>query len=185
MEFLTPRLVVREFCDGDFERFRALEARPETYFYERASPDAAATRVYLAQAQADAALGLGTEAYPRRRYRLAVLLRATGMLIGRVTLTVQNAAIGEWEVGWAIHPDFWRQGYAVEAARPLLALAFDTLGAHRVIAFAHAENYASRRVMEKLGMRQEGLLRETFRWRGGWADEVVYGLLEREWGGVF
>jgi len=177
VDVLTPRLQLREFCDADFEAFRALEAHPATYAYEANPPlDAATTCAYLEQAQSDRGQGAA-----RTRYRLAVVLRATGQLIGRVTLTLVPHMVREWEIGWAIHPDFWGQGLAVEAARPLLALAFELHYAHRVVAYAHVENTASRRVMEKLAMRQEGQFRETCFWRGGWADEVIYALLESEW----
>ena len=55
------------------------------------------------------------------------------------------------------------------------------LKAHRVVAFSHAENIASLRVMRKLGMQQEGLLRETRLWQNRWSDEVVYAILDHEW----
>ncbi|OGO65815.1 MAG: hypothetical protein A2030_05000 [Chloroflexi bacterium RBG_19FT_COMBO_50_10] len=59
--------------------------------------------------------------------------------------------------------------------------AFKELSVHRIVALCHADNTASVRVMEKLGMRQDGRLREA-RWlRGEWWDEYVYAILEREW----
>jgi RimJ/RimL family protein N-acetyltransferase len=80
-----------------------------------------------------------------------------------------------------IHPDDWGQGYAPEAARAVLALAFEQLKVHRVVAYCNALNIQSYRVMEKLGMRRDGWLRESLWWNGGWVDEFVYAILEREW----
>jgi len=183
VEVLTPRLRLREFCDADFEAFCALEMHPATYAYEAHPPSGVESiRAYLEQARSDRGYIEGG-VRRRIRYRLAVVLRATEQLLGRVTLTYEPRMVREWEIGWAIHPDFWGQGLAVEAARPVLALAFELHLAHRVVAYAHAENVASRRVMEKLGMRQEGYFRKTCPWRGGWADEVLYALLEWEWEG--
>lgn len=174
MELITPRLILREFRVDDFTSFRELETHPATYHYESAHPEEATIRKYLEDAKADVLQS------PRTRFRLAVTLHPADEIRGRVTLTLTNASILEWEVGWALHPNWWGQGLATEAARRLLGFAFDELHAHRVVAFSHSENLSSIRVMEKLGMQQEGLLRETRRWQGSWSDEVVFSLMDRE-----
>ena len=175
MELITSRLTLREFKESDFALFRELEAHLKTYYYESTFPDEAATREYLKNAQVDA---LQT---PRTRYRFAVNLRPDDEVRGRVTLALMNDSIQEWEIGWAVHPAEWGKGIAVEAARRLMEFAFVELHAHRIVAFCHAQNAASLRVMEKLGMQKDGHLRETRRWQGEWADETVFSILEREW----
>jgi RimJ/RimL family protein N-acetyltransferase len=175
MELTTPRLTLREFREGDFALFLELESHPETYCFESTRPDAGSAQNYLDQAQADASQ------IPRLRYRFAVTVRPADEVRGRATLTLVNEPIREWEIGWAIHPDLWGKGLATESARRVLEFAFAEVHAHRVVAFSHAQNAASLRVMEKLGMRREGRLRETRRWRGDWADEAVFSILEREW----
>ncbi|MBN1667565.1 MAG: GNAT family N-acetyltransferase [Anaerolineales bacterium] len=72
---------------------------------------------------------------------------------------------------------------ASEAAQGTLKFGFETLKAHRVVAFSHAENTASLRLMDRLGLQPEGRLRQTRWWQGGWSDEVVYAMLESEWPG--
>ena len=59
----------------------------------------------------------------------------------------------ELEIGYAIGKDFWNRGYATEAARSFLQYAFETLKSDKITAVAEPENTASRRVMEKLGMK--------------------------------
>lgn len=59
---------------------------------------------------------------------------------------------GEIEVGYAIAKEFWRQGYAAEAAEAFLNYGFKNLNLDKIVAVAHPENRASQRVMEKLGM---------------------------------
>jgi len=174
MRLLTPHLILREFCETDFGSFRELEAHPETYRYETTSPGEERTRDYLQKAQQDALQS------PRTRYRLAVTCLGQAHILGRVTLGLNNDSIREWEIGWAIHPAEWGKGIATEVAQCMLNFAFAQLNAHRVVAFSHAENTASLRVMQKLGMKQEGLLRETRLWQGRWSDEVVYSILDRE-----
>lgn len=61
------------------------------------------------------------------------------------------------EIGWRLHPDFWHQGLASEAAARMAAFAFDSFAAPEVIAIRHLDNAASARVMNRLGMRYRGL----------------------------
>ena len=63
----------------------------------------------------------------------------------------------------------------------MVALAFDELGAHRVMGRLDARNLASARVLERLGMRREGFLRENEFVKGEWTDEFVYAITEDEW----
>ena len=62
---------------------------------------------------------------------------------------------GELEVGYAVAKEFWGKGYATEAAVKFLDYAFEKLKPEKVVAVARPENIASRRVMEKIGMRYD------------------------------
>jgi RimJ/RimL family protein N-acetyltransferase len=87
-------------------------------------------------------------------------------------------------LGYSIAPRLWGRGLVAEAMRALVAAAFDTFPeVIRVYAFADARNGASLRVMEKLGLRREGLLRRHDRIRGELVDQVFCGLLREEWSG--
>jgi RimJ/RimL family protein N-acetyltransferase len=59
------------------------------------------------------------------------------------------------EIGWRIRSPYWGHGYATEAARAVLAVAFDELALDEVISFTAATNTASRRVMEKIGLTRD------------------------------
>ena len=63
------------------------------------------------------------------------------------------------EIGWRLAPEFWGQGYATEAARVSLQVAFERLQLEEVVSFTVVGNFRSRAVMEKLGMREAA---ETF-----------------------
>ena len=62
-----------------------------------------------------------------------------------------------------------------------MRFGFEELGLHRIWGQTVADNVASQRVMEKLGMHPEGRLRETQWYKGRWWDTVVYGILDAEW----
>jgi RimJ/RimL family protein N-acetyltransferase len=61
------------------------------------------------------------------------------------------------EIGWRLHPDFWRQGLATEAAQRMAAYAFERFAIDELLAVRHPDNSDSGRVMDRLGMRQRGL----------------------------
>lgn len=112
---------------------------------------------------------------------LALDLRQTGEMVGHLVLAWTSEAHRAGEVGYVIHPRHAGRGYATEATHALLALGFDGLHLHRMVARADARNVASVRVMERAGLRREALFRENEWVKGEWTDEVVYALLEDEW----
>ena len=182
----TPRLILRDFRADDFDAIRAWEEHPEVQRYEHHAPTPEQTREQLRKLVEETArfplLPEGKKGeLLRTSVRLAITLPGDDTPIGRVSLRLNWAEIREWEIGWTLHPDHWGQGYATEAARAMLELAFTRLNAHRVVAYTNFHNAPSVAVMRRLGMQQDALLRETRWWNGAWADEYVFAILEREW----
>lgn len=103
-----------------------------------------------------------------------------GKVIGGVNLRVdrQHAVA---EIDYSIDRENWGRGLATEAASALIAWAFPAYDLQKIFARTVLSNRRSTRVMEKLGMSREGLLRSHRVVRGERQDEVVYGLLRREW----
>ena len=111
---------------------------------------------------------------------LAVEELVSGEFVGHMVYH-DVAATRTREIGWVIGRKQQGRGYASEAASALLEHAFVEQDCHRVIATCQPENIASWRVMEKIGMRREGLLIQCI-YRGGgvWWDEYVYAILQSE-----
>ncbi|QHC68606.1 GNAT family N-acetyltransferase [Rathayibacter sp. VKM Ac-2759] len=103
-----------------------------------------------------------------------------GRVIGDLTLIATSVAQAGVEIGWVLHPEAQGRGYATEAARALLELAFDRLDTHRVLAQLDARNTASARLCERLGLRLEAHHLEDEYSKGGWTSTLVYALLARE-----
>jgi len=175
VQLATERLLLREFAEEDWARVLAYQSDPRYLrFYEwetRTSDDA---RAFVGMF-----LGWQHE-QPRRRWQLAVTLRDSGLLIGNCGIRQAHADVRCAELGYELDPAYWGQGYATEAARAMLAFAFGELGMHRVQAEVIAENTASARVLEKLGFRIEGRLRENQWFKGRRWDTLLYGLVEDE-----
>ena len=81
------------------------------------------------------------------------------------------------EVGYTLHPDHQGKGYATELSRALVDLGFRETELHRIIGRLDARNIASRRVLEKAGMRVEAHLVENELVKGEWTDELICALL--------
>lgn len=112
-------------------------------------------------------------------FDLAIERKDDGRVLGILSLICRDH--GQGQIGWALAVDCRGRGYATEAAKALVAYGFNTLGLHRIWADTSAANTASWRLMERIGMRQEGHLREAESRNGEWVDTLIYGLRAEEW----
>ena len=140
-----------------------------------------------------------TDLYPRgdeelRRYlggrlgredrSLALLVCVDEEPVGLALLIRERPSdveLRQGELAYWTARDAQEEGYATAGSRSLVRHAFDRLGLHKVRARTFADNDPSRRVLEKLGFREEGVLREEAFVDGEWVDQVYYGLTESEW----
>jgi RimJ/RimL family protein N-acetyltransferase len=167
----TERLIIRPFLVDDWPAVAAYTTRADIMaFMGEGAQTAEQTQAFVEQNAA----GEEVTAY-------ALLLRPAAKLIGHMVFHPWFAP-RTYEIGWVIHPDYQRRGYASEAAAALLRYGFEEMALHRIIATCQPENPASYGVMEKIGMRREGHFRQCIH-RGGdlWWDEYFYALLADEW----
>lgn len=175
----TERLLLRPFVPEDLDALFAIHSREEltTYLYwdARSRDEVRAVLEKKAAARAITA--------PGDVLALAATLRTTNELVGDCILQWVDNEHRQGEIGFIFHPGHHRRGYATEAAALLLRLAFDDLKLHRVVGRLEARNTPSARVLEKLGMRREAHLVENEYVKGEWQSEIIYAMLDREWGG--
>lgn len=107
------------------------------------------------------------------------LKKNTRRIVGSIGLTIcegdQNA-----ELGYLVEKESWGQGYCSEAAAEVVRFGFEQLALHRIHAHHVIENPASGRILAKIGMREEGLLRGHVRKWGVFHDVRVWGILASE-----
>ncbi|HEY6314180.1 MAG TPA: GNAT family protein [Streptosporangiaceae bacterium] len=118
---------------------------------------------------------------PGEWFQFAVVLRATGQLIGDYAAMPDADDPRQCEIGFTIAGEHQGRGYATEAARLLVGYLFTARGKHRIAAFCDPRNTASAAVLERLAMRREGHLRESTWAKDQWTDDLVYALLDAEW----
>ncbi len=112
-------------------------------------------------------------------YPFAVVLRDSEELVGTVGLHIKEEH-DHAEIGYWIGVPYWGRGYATEAAAALLRYGFENFPIHRVWAMHFSRNPASGRVLQKIGMRHEGTLRQHMKKWDQYVDLEYYGLLRSE-----
>jgi RimJ/RimL family protein N-acetyltransferase len=176
----TPRLALRPFTRDDLDAVHTYVSDPEVvrFLYWEVAADRATARKML-----DGKIGHWSLDEAGQSLILAVERvepPGDGVLIGEVVLKWLSREHRQGEVGFVVTPAHQGHGYAAEAARAVLALAFGDLGLHRVIGRCDPRNTASARVMERLGMRREAHFVQNEIFKGEWGDEYVYAMLAAE-----
>lgn len=127
------------------------------------------------------------EAVRRREDRRfwAVCLKGCGKLIGNIYLS--KGEVDTWEMGYVFNANYHGKGYAAEAARAVVDDAFQNRHARRVVALCNPLNIPSWKLLERLGMRREGHLRQNIFFKKDasgrpiWQDAYEYAILDGEW----
>ena len=172
----TERLLLRDFEMDDWPALHDVESRAEVARFQSFEPRTIVeSRTYVAQACDE------VKQDPRGTYELAVILNSEDRLIGRCGLGIVDPDLGEAMLWYTMHPLHWGRGYATEAAHALIDFGFRELRLHRIWADCDPANVASTRVLEKLGLRREGHLRENAWIKGAWVDSLIYAIIDREW----
>ena len=164
-EIRTDRLLLRRFQAADTEAYLELAG-------SRAVADTMISIPHpLPPAFAAAWLSTDTPA------RFAVCDRVSGCLIGAAELRDIDSEHHQAELSFWVGQPFWGCGYALEACAAVVTFGLDRLALNRIYAFHMARNPASGRVLGKLGMRQEGVLRQRVCKWGQFEDVLVWAVL--------
>jgi len=173
----TQRLLLRPYAHGDVDGLYAYQRLPEVHRYLYTEPR---TRAEVEAIVAERA-GLAVLTETDKAITLVAELAQTGELVGDCMLFWRSQEHEQGEVGYVFNPAYHGRGYATEAVGALLRLGFEGLGLHRIAGHLDARNTASARVLERAGLRREAHLVENEFVKGEWADELIYGILRREW----
>ena len=171
----TQRLMLTEITEQDAERYYALLQREDvTYYYGM-------DRLLAKEEAVEMIRAFRVVFEVMHGMRWGIRLRGDEELIGTIGLNQLYLRSKKTEVGYELHPDYWRQGLMEEALTAVLAYAFEGLGLYRVGATTYPENTGSNRLLVKMGFTQEGRLRGYLYQRGESHDALVFSLLAPEW----
>lgn len=172
IELSTERLIIRRFREKDGEDLYEYFSNPKVLEFEPFKP------FTKEEAYEEAKRRVEDEKF------LAVCLKS-GKMIGN--LYFSKGDFETWEVGYVFNEKYWGKGYAAESLRELITYAFSRLDVRRIIAQCDPKNSPSWKLLERVGMRREGLLLQNiyfFTDENGnpiWKDTYEYGLLKSEY----
>ena len=172
----TPRLHLRPFTTDDIPAIAAYRDDPEVarhQSWDRYSEDDARR---LVTSVADAAPGT-----PGQWFQWAITLAADGTLLGDCGLKIDGDEPRLGMIGYTLGRAHQRLGFATEAVRAVLDLAFHQLALHRVSASVDVDNLASLALLQRLGLRREAHFVKSQWFKGAWVDDVVCAVLRDEW----
>jgi ribosomal-protein-alanine N-acetyltransferase len=172
----TERLVLRALRSDDAQTVARLAGRREIAHTTISIPHPYSVE----QAREWIATHAG-QGSPSKERVLGITTKADDQLIGAVSLREIDTEHSQAEMGFWIGVDRWGKGYAAEAARAVIAYAFGELKLNRVYAHHMARNPASGRVLEKIGMKWEGVLRQRVRKWGVFEDVVLMAIIQDDW----
>ena len=169
----SSRLRLRALRDDDATALLVLHGDTEVMRYWSTSPwtDIARAYAHLLRARRDMEAGV---------LPWAIADRASDDLIGTVTLFKIDCDHRRAEIGYALGSAHWGMGLASEALHLVLRHAFEALDLQRIEADTDPRNAASRRMLERLGFVQEGMLRKRWFVNDEWCDTAFYGLLRED-----
>lgn len=166
LEISGSRVTLARFRASDFDAVHAFASDPRVCEFTTWGPNTDEdTRAFIAEATTPTTNG----------YLLAAMLGDDVIGSAAVWTTSRDDRAGE--LGYTIRRDCWGRGIATEVATLLLRLGFQRLGLERIAATCAPDNVGSVRVLEKAGLRREGLLRGNVLVRGRRRDSLIFGCL--------
>ncbi|MEH1789083.1 MAG: GNAT family protein [Nostoc sp.] len=173
---VTKRLIIRRVAETDLLDFLAYHNHPDVLRYLPLEPITEEQAMSFLARQA--LVKIGDEG---GYIMFAIHHVGDAKMIGEVCISLLPKAQSQGEIGWSLHPNYQGRGYATEAAQVLLNYGFAHHKLHRITSNCSPRNTASFRLMERLGMRREGHLKQSKFMKGAWQDEYIYALLLDEW----
>jgi len=170
---LTRRLLLRELEPADLAPLERVTA--DRRVTEHATAHSRALAILAQRGARPRARALRR----RRNFEFAVVLRRRDRVIGACDVALTGR--GRADIGYVLAPRHWGFGYGTEVATALVDFAFDALNLRELVAIVAIENDRSRRVLDKAGLRWDGLLRRHARFAGRWWDCHRYVIDRATW----
>lgn len=175
VEMETDRLYLREFQEDDWGAVHKYASLEQVSRNQPWGPNTIEeTKAFVEEALAD------SKKTPRTRYIFAIVLKEHQELIGAVEINIRSTANKSGEIGYIVNPDYWGKGVATEAASMMIDFGFNELVLHRIYATCAPENEGSQKVLEKLGMRFEGRMRDHILLKEGCRDSNLFSILAED-----
>jgi len=180
IKLTTERLLLRHFTLDDVGDVLEYTNDPEWARYQVGIPPVPYTRK---DAETLVAMFSDTSKWDGIGILQLFAIVLEGKVIGELCLNQrdEDRKNDRSELTYSLSRQHWGKGLTTEAARAAMNWAFQTYSFYRMYAWSDPRNIGSWRVLEKLGMKREGLLRSHMKWNGEFRDQEYYGILRAEW----
>ncbi len=168
----TQRLTLRQITEDDVEEFFWLRNSQEVMKYIQLP------KLDSVEKAKERIKSLNDSMAKNEMVNWGITLTGESRLIGWILFKSIDLINHRAEVGYLLHPDFWRKGIVQEAMTAVLDFGFNTLNFHSLEALVNPENEASIALLEKNGFVKEGHFKENFYFEGNFLDTGVYSLLK-------
>lgn len=166
----TERLVLRPFTLADARQVKALAGERQIYETTLFVP------YPYEDGMAESWISTHQAGFYEGRGVVFAICLASGALMGAIALN-KAGLFNSAELGYWIGVAYWNRGYCTEAAKAVLEYGFNVLRYHKISARHFVGNNSSGRVMEKIGMRREGLLQDDVMKDGKYISVELYGIV--------
>jgi RimJ/RimL family protein N-acetyltransferase len=174
---VTRRLRLSPLLPGDAPAFLEYRSDPAACRFQHFVPGSLEeVRGFIEELQ-----GISFD-QPGTWFQLGIRMLGAGALVGDVGIHFPVQDARQAEIGFTLAPKHQGCGFGTEAVTGVLSCLLGTLGKHRVIASVDPRNERSIALLRRVGMRQEAHFRQSLWFKGEWADDLVFAILESEWG---
>lgn len=171
----SDRLVFREFYESDAEALFYIRSHEDIMRYMDTYPEpdfkTVQNRIQEMQLQFQLKIGINW----------VIVERATGTMIGYFGIWKIDKENCRGEIGYALNPKCWGNGYMLETFKTIIPYGFHKLRLHSYEANVNPANQNSIRLLKKVGFQKEGYFRENFVFDGKFLDSEIYSLLEKDY----
>jgi len=172
---ITKRLILRDIREEDesvLHQLRSNQAVTQHIDYIKSATEADTHQWLLGTMIHNAGL-------PRLSYNLAIVRQMDHQVIGWIGIgQPRDPTLGGLDFGYALLPNYWRQGYMSEALAAILEYGFEHLGARQIFGECETVNQASARVMERVGLHLQARRRESTE---ELSETLRYVIRQEEW----
>jgi ribosomal-protein-alanine N-acetyltransferase len=173
---IGDRIYLREFMSSDWLDVHAYASQEIVCRFQPWGPNTEdQSEAFVNQIIVD------TSEINRTRFVFAIVEKSTEKMIGAGEFNIRCFTNKNGEIGYIVHPDYWGKGIATDVAKLLVNFGFKEFQLHRIYATCDPRNIGSSKVLAKIGMTQEGRLRDALLVKDGWRDSLVFGILEDDW----
>ncbi|MFX4263438.1 GNAT family N-acetyltransferase [Pelotomaculum propionicicum] len=175
LELETDRFTLRKIEDGDLETLHSYWSDEVVTEYMNATFKSIEETQQMVEL-----LNILPEIGEGRRW--AIVDKRSGSVLGTCGYHNMKAEHRRAEIGFELGREYWGRGIMQEVMNIVIPHCFEDLGLNRIEAFVTVGNYRSLKALEKLGFKQEGVLREYEFTQGNFRDQVVLAILRSDWG---